>query len=70
MMRTGHCLLDKCVMTPHSQCLLCVLEGRFDGGIDSLMQRTYAWQFKHPVDVRILHASWPATTLLIEMRRA
>jgi len=61
MMRTSPNLLDECVMTPHNQCLLCVLEGRFEGGIDSLMQRTYAWQFKHPVDVRILRASCSST---------
>jgi len=65
MTRTGHCWLDRYVMTPHNKCLLCVLEGRFDGGIDSLMQRTYAWQFKHPVDVRILHASWSSTMPLL-----
>jgi len=57
MMRTRHDLLDECAVTSYGPCLLCVLEGRFEGGIDSLMQRTYAWQFKHPVDVRILHAS-------------
>lgn len=70
MIRTSRYLLDECAIASHGRSLLWVLGGRFDGGIDSLMQRTYAWQFKHPVQVRILHASWSSTTLLIEMMRA